>query len=99
MLYVAAGYLSEFKVSCDVGGYEDVCEFTICHEQFRDEVNVPVIGPAVLLPGFFALFIVAVSFEELMLLEAGDKGAEVEDAYSLEVDGGCFAISSELLYE
>ena len=62
-MYVAAGDLLELEVFGDVGGNENVGEFTVGHEQLGDEVDVPVVDAAVLLP-WLALGL-AVSLEEL----------------------------------
>jgi hypothetical protein len=50
LLNVAAGDLLELKVLCDVGGNEDVGEFTVGHQKLGDEVDVPVVDATVLLP-------------------------------------------------
>jgi hypothetical protein len=68
LLDVAASYLLELKVSCNVGGNEDIGKFSIRHEELRHEVDVPVVGAAILLPWFLALRVVAIFLEELIML-------------------------------
>jgi hypothetical protein len=57
--------LLEFEISCDVGRYEDVGELAVGHEEFRDEVDIPVVYPPVLLPWLLAFVVGAIFFEEL----------------------------------
>lgn len=63
LLDVRAGDLLELEVSCDVGGDEDVGKFSGRHEKLGDQVDVPVVGAAVLLPWFLALAVVSIFFE------------------------------------
>jgi hypothetical protein len=64
LLHIAARNLLELEVSCDVGGDEDVGELAVAHQELRDEVDVPVVDAAVLLPRLGALLVVAVPLEE-----------------------------------
>ena len=65
MLHVAPGYRLELEVFGNVGGDEDVSQFAVCHEEFGDKVDVPVVDAAVLFPWLGALRVVAVLFEKL----------------------------------
>ena len=65
LLDVAACHLLELQISGDVGGHEDVGELAVGHEEFRHEVDVPIVGSTVLLPWLRPFLIVAVLFEEL----------------------------------
>lgn len=65
LLDVAASDLLELEVSGDIGGDEDVGQLARRHEELGDEVDVPVVGTAVLLPWLLALGVVAVLLEEL----------------------------------
>ena len=67
LLDVASGDLLELEVSGDVGGHEDVGELARGHEELGDEVDVPVVQSAVLLPRLRASCIVAMLLEELLL--------------------------------
>jgi hypothetical protein len=64
LLHIAACNLLELEVSCDVCGDEDVGELAVAHQELRDEVDVPVVDAAVLLPRLGALLVVAVSLEQ-----------------------------------
>jgi hypothetical protein len=61
----AACDLSELEVSCDVGGDENVGQLAVGHQKLGNQVDVPVIDTAVLLPWLFALLVVAVLLEQL----------------------------------
>jgi hypothetical protein len=63
-LDVTASNLLEFEVSGDIGRDEDVGEFSVGHEEFGDEIDVPVVGAAVLLPRLAAV-VAAILLEEL----------------------------------
>lgn len=65
LLHIASCHLSELKVSCDIGGHEDVCQFSARHEELRNEVDVPVVDPSILLPWLLPFVIVSVLLEEL----------------------------------
>jgi hypothetical protein len=65
LLDIAARNLLEIEVSRNVGGDEDVCQFSIGHQQFWYEVDIPVICPSILLPGFFSGANVAILLEQL----------------------------------
>ena len=65
LLHIAPRNLPKLQVSCDVSRNENVGQVAIRHEQLRHQVDIPVVGPAVLLPWLLALRIVAVFFEEL----------------------------------
>lgn len=75
LLDIAACDLLELEVSCDVGGDEDVCELAVAHQELRDEVDVPVVDAAVLLPGLCALLIVSVPLEEGLEVDGGRLSA------------------------
>ena len=47
LLHVTARNLLELQVLCNVGGDKDVCKLSIGHEQLGDEVDVPVVGAAI----------------------------------------------------
>jgi hypothetical protein len=64
LLDVGASNLLELEVPGDVGGDEDVGQFARGHEELGDEVNVPVVDSAVLLPWLLAVVLV-VFLEEL----------------------------------
>lgn len=64
-MYIAAGDLLELEVFGNVGGNEDVGEFTVGHEELGDEVDVPVVDAAVLLP--WLTLSLAVSLEQLAI--------------------------------
>ena len=49
-MYETACDLFEFEVSGHIGRDENVGEFTVGHEEFGDEVDVPIIDSAVFLP-------------------------------------------------
>ena len=65
LLDEAAGDLPELEVAGDVGGDEDVGQLAGGHEELGDQVDVPVVGTAVLLPRLFAGVEVAILLEEL----------------------------------
>lgn len=65
LLNVAACNLLELQVSCHIGRDEDVCEFAVRHEELRDEIDVPVVGAAILLPWLLAFCVVAIFLEKL----------------------------------
>lgn len=71
LLHVTACYLSELQVSCDVGGNEDIGEFTVGHEELGYEIDVPIVQATIFLPWFFAFLVVAISFEELEHCQPG----------------------------
>jgi hypothetical protein len=64
LLHIAACNLLELEVSCDVGGDEDVGELAVAHQELGDEVDVPVVDAAVLLPWLSAFLVVAISLEQ-----------------------------------
>ena len=64
-MYIAASNLLEFKIPRDVGRDEDVREFAVGHEELGNQIDVPVVHTAVLLPWLGACLEVAVSLEEL----------------------------------
>lgn len=68
LLDVAAGDLLELEVSGDVGGDEDVGQLARGHEELGNEVDVPVVEAAILLPGLLALGVVAMLLEELLCI-------------------------------
>lgn len=63
LLDEAAGDLLELEITGDVGGNEDVGQLAGRHEELGDQVDVPVVGPAVLLPWLFAFCVVAIFLE------------------------------------
>lgn len=63
LLYVTSSNLSKLKVSCDVGGNQNVCQFTVGHEQLGDQVHVPVVHAAIFLPWLLAVANVSVCFK------------------------------------
>ncbi len=65
LLDEATGDLSEFKVTGDIGGDKDVGQLARGHEELGDQVDVPVVGTAVLLPRLFTVLEVAIFLEEL----------------------------------
>ena len=69
LLDVAASNLLEFEVSGHIGGNEDVGELARGHEELGDEIDVPVVDTAVLLPRLFASLVVAILLEELCIGE------------------------------
>jgi len=85
-LDVTASDLLKFEVSGDIGRDENVGEFSVGHEEFGNEVDVPVVGAAVLLP-WLAAVVVAVLLEEL---RTENKSSVVErwliESYSFDVD-------------
>lgn len=71
LLDEAAGDLPEFQVAGDVGRDQDVGQLAGGHEELGDQVDVPVVGTAVLLPGLFTGVEVAIFLEQLY--EGGDR--------------------------
>ena len=67
MLYITAGDLLELEILGDIGGDEDVGQLSIRHEEFGNEIDVPVVGATVLLPWLFSLVVVAIFAEELFI--------------------------------
>jgi hypothetical protein len=65
LLDIAAGYLAELEIASHVGRHEDVCKLAVGHDELGDEVDVPIVGAAVLLPWLGAGGEVAVFFEKL----------------------------------
>ena len=64
LLHERAGNLFKFDVARDVGADEDVGEFSIAHQQLGDQVDVPIVRPAVLLPRLGAGLVIAVLLEQ-----------------------------------
>lgn len=64
-MHIAASHLSELKVSSNIGRDEDIGQLSTGHEKLGDEIDVPVIDAAILLPWLLPLIIVAVFLEEL----------------------------------
>jgi hypothetical protein len=75
LLDIAACDLLELEVSCDVGGDEDIGELAVAHQELGDEVDVPVVDAAVLLPGLGALLVVSVPLEEGLEVDGGRLSA------------------------
>lgn len=65
LLDVAASNLLELKVSRNIGGNQDIRQLAVGHQQLGDQVDVPVVDPSILLPGFLAGANVAVLLEQL----------------------------------
>ena len=65
LLDIAASDLLELQVSRHVGGNQNVCQLAVGHQQLRDQVNVPVVGPPVFLPGLVAGGNIAVLLKQL----------------------------------
>lgn len=86
LLHIASGNLLEFKVSCNVGGHEDVRQFAAGHKELGNEVNVPVVDPSVLLPWLLPFVVVSVLLEELQDVSMNGIPALYEDTYSFDVD-------------
>ena len=81
LLNETPGNLTEFEIACDVGGDEDVGELAVCHDQFGNEVDVPIVGTAILFPWLGTFGVVAVLLEELdnMLIPI----------YTVDIVGSC----------
>jgi hypothetical protein len=65
LLDKAAGNLLELEISGDIGRDQNVGEFAIGHEEFGDEIDVPVVDAAVLLPRFLSFVVGAIFLEQL----------------------------------
>jgi hypothetical protein len=65
LLDVAASDLLELKVSCNIGRDENVGQLAGGHKELGDEIDVPVVEAAILLPGLLTLTEVSVLLEEL----------------------------------
>lgn len=87
LLHITACNLLELEVSGNIGGDEDVGEFSIGHEKFGDKIDVPVIDTSVLLPWLGAFGVVAVLLEELLCVSQGKTITRVliQAAYSFNV--------------
>jgi hypothetical protein len=57
--------LLELKVSCNIGRDENVGQLAGGHKELGDEIDVPVVEAAILLPGLLTLTEVSVLLEEL----------------------------------
>lgn len=93
LLDVAARNLLELEVSRDIGGNQNVGQVAIGHQQLGNQVDVPVVDTAILLPGLLAGANVAVLLKELQgvnqllaTLTQSMKGAV--DTHSLNVNRG-----------
>lgn len=91
LLDVAARHLSKLQVSCDIGRDENVGQLAAGHEEFGNEINVPVVDSAVLLPWLLALVVVSVLLEELDYVRGLLADSTLYDTYSLNVDGSCLS--------
>jgi hypothetical protein len=67
LLDIAASNLFELEISGNIGGDEDVGQLSRGHEELGNEVDVPVVESAVVLPRLLAGLEVAILFEELNL--------------------------------
>lgn len=65
LLNIAASNLLELEVSCDVRGDQDIRQFAVGHQQLWNQVDVPVVNPAVFLPGLLSGADVAILLEQL----------------------------------
>ena len=77
LLDIAARNLFELDIPRHIRTHQDVRELAIRHQQLGHEVDVPVIGSSVLLPGFRAGLVVAVLFEERFEVDGGCFAAVV----------------------
>ena len=68
LLDITSCHLSELEVSCYVGRDEDVGQLAAGHEEFRNEVDIPVVDSSILLPWLLPLVVVPVFLEELVLV-------------------------------
>lgn len=68
LLNVAAGNLLEFEISGYVGGDENIGQLSGGHEELGNEINVPVVESAVVLPWLFTGLEVSVLLKELYAL-------------------------------
>ena len=55
LLHIAARNLLKLQISCHVRRHENVCQLAAGHEQFRDQVDVPVVDTTIFLPWLFSL--------------------------------------------
>lgn len=99
LLDVAASNLLELEVTSDVGRHEDVGQLARGHEELGDQINVPVVHTAVLLPGLLAGLVVAILLEELYVEDNIDQISAREcdrtmggHNYRLEVNGGGLSV-------
>ena len=100
LLNVAAGDLLELEVTGDIGGDEDIGQLARGHEELGNEVDVPVVDSAVLLPGLLASLVVAILLEELYvekgnrsdLRNAGQSRSRYRYIYRFEVNGRSLTI-------
>ena len=65
LLDIAASNLFELEVSCDIRGDQDIRQFAVGHQQLWNQVDVPVVNPAVFLPGLLSGADVAILLEQL----------------------------------
>lgn len=65
LLDIAASDLLELEVSRNIGGNEDIRQLAVGHKQLGDQVDVPVVDSAILLPGLLAGADVAILLEQL----------------------------------
>lgn len=72
-MYVATCDLLELEVPCDIRRDQNICQFTIRHQKFRHQVDVPIVHASVFLPWLFSLVVVAMLFEELLRLALWPK--------------------------
>lgn len=55
--------LSEFEIASDIRRDEDIGEFSICHKQLWDQVDVPIVDSAIFLPRLSSSWDIAVFLE------------------------------------
>ena len=65
LLDEAARHLLELEIAGHFGGDENVGKLARGHEELGDEINVPVVGTAILFPGLLALAEVSILLEKL----------------------------------
>ena len=77
LLDEAAGDLPEFQVAGDVGRDQDVGQLAGRHEELGNQVDVPIVGTTVLLPGLLALLEVSIFLEQLHEGKGGGRGGSL----------------------
>ena len=76
LLHIASCYLLEVEISGDVGGDENVGQFTVGHQELGHEVDVPVVGSSIFLPGLLAGLEIAIFPEELREVRSNEPKVE-----------------------
>lgn len=93
LLNIAAGDLLELEISGDIGGDQNVCQLSVGHQQLGNQVNVPVVDSAVLLPGLLPGGNIAVLLEQLQRRSVGTLSRSIKLAYCFNVHRGCLSIT------